>query len=48
MKRNARFTKSVVRTTSASDPDMPWHRGIRRADFIARRKQEQTPMRVSA
>lgn len=38
MKTNQRFIKSVTKTASETDVQMPWERGARRASFIAKRK----------
>ncbi len=37
MKPKARFIRSIVATARAEAVDMPWARGTRRADMIARR-----------
>ncbi len=34
---NARFIKSITKASAAEMPAMPWARGKRRADFIAKR-----------
>jgi len=37
MKTNTRFIKSVVETARRDETVMPWARGARRAEMIARR-----------
>ena len=37
MKPKARFTNSVIASAKACDVKMPWARGARRAEMIARR-----------
>lgn len=37
MKTNTRFIKSIVETAAKNDTVMPWARGARRAEFIAKR-----------
>ena len=37
MKSNTRFIKSVTGAAAQCDTVMPWTRGKRRADFIAKR-----------
>ncbi|GAA6163885.1 hypothetical protein NBRC116590_15890 [Pelagimonas sp. KU-00592-HH] len=38
MRKNARFTQSIVAAAKQDVPAMPWARGARRAAFIAKRK----------
>lgn len=41
MIKNKRWIKSVTETAKASDlPPMPWQRGTRRGEMIARREQD--------
>ena len=37
MKTNARFIKSITKAAAENDTVMPWARGTRRAEFIAKR-----------
>ena len=40
MTKNKRWIKSVTETAKASDlPQLPWQRGTRRGELIARREQ---------
>lgn len=48
MKKNARFTKSIVKAAAENDTLMPWARGARRAAFIAKRRAAEAPQRKSA
>jgi hypothetical protein len=48
MKTNTRFIKSIVETAAKNDTVMPWARGARRKDFIAKRTAMAIPTRKSA
>ncbi|UWR27113.1 hypothetical protein K3757_04005 [Sulfitobacter sp. S223] len=48
MKTNARFIKSITKSAAENDTVMPWARGSRRAEFIAKRRAAQEPQRKSA
>ncbi|MEM9636012.1 MAG: hypothetical protein AAGA94_00060 [Pseudomonadota bacterium] len=37
MKTNTRFINSIITTATETEAVMPWTRGKRRADFIAKR-----------
>ncbi|GHF54720.1 hypothetical protein [Seohaeicola zhoushanensis] len=47
MKPKTRFIKSVVETAAKSEVVMPWARGTRRAEMIARRVAAATERRTS-
>ena len=38
MQKKSRFIASIVKTSREVDAQMPWTRGARRAEMIARRK----------
>ncbi len=38
MHKQSRFIASIVKTSREADVQMPWARGARRAEMIARRK----------
>lgn len=38
MQKNSRFIASIVKTSRKVDVQMPWARGARRAEVVARRK----------
>ncbi|MFK7745395.1 MAG: hypothetical protein AB8B47_10095 [Roseobacter sp.] len=48
MKTNKRFIKSIVATAEKTDVVMPWARGTRRQEFIAKRALQATTQRKSA
>ena len=45
MTRKSRFIKSVVETARKTETDMPWSRGARRAEMIARRSADNSSAR---
>ncbi|MHA6264963.1 hypothetical protein ACXYMO_17325 [Arenibacterium sp. CAU 1754] len=45
MTRKSRFIKSVVETTRKGETEMPWSRGARRAQMIARRSTDNSSSR---
>lgn len=47
MKTNTRFIKSVVETARKDETVMPWARGTRRAEMIARRAASADKDRVA-
>jgi hypothetical protein len=48
MKTNTRFIKSITKAAAENDTIMPWARGKRRAEFIAKRRAEEMPQRKTA
>lgn len=47
MKTNTRFIKSVVETAAKDTTVMPWARGKRRAEFIAKRSAPQAQRKTA-
>lgn len=47
MKTNPRFLKSILKTSSEVSVEMPWARGARRAEFIARRNGQTTTRKTA-
>ncbi|MDA7423909.1 hypothetical protein [Thalassococcus lentus] len=43
-----RFIKSITENAKQSTPAMPWARGARRAEFIAKRDSAPQPVRRTA
>lgn len=48
MKPKARFIASIVRTANEDMPALPFQRGARRAEFIAKRTNKERPAAKSA
>ena len=48
MKTNKRWLDSVLKAAKTSDTPMPWERGERRAEMIARRDTTEDLERLSA
>lgn len=42
MKPKTRFLKAVIDTAAKDTTVMPWARGARRADFVAKRTDQQS------
>ncbi len=48
MKETARWLESVMEASEKCDIRMPWERGARRKEMIARREGRDAPERLSA
>ena len=47
MKKQPRWIKSTIKAADECKVQMPWERGARRAEFIARRQDEAERSRVT-
>ena len=45
--RVSKFTTCVVKAAQECEADLPWVRGMRRADMIARRETKRSDMDMS-
>ncbi len=47
MTAKQRFLKTAIQSAKSEATQMPWTRGARRAETIARRQAETTPRRIA-